>query len=185
MTNSAAGAPATKPRASGRVQIWSGARVVLTSVRLDQIRGAQPSIGERNTRLDLAMASNVDLERWDPSAIELLMLAAPPWVCVRGPESPPQYLLLAGGQFLPGLRRLLPPDASVPALVVDSKFQPARILQLAAAHAAAMTAAAGSLSFESVARILDDAAAHGAPVLRRSDSAGGHRAALGLPASTR
>lgn len=174
-----------KPRASGRVKIWRDARAQLTSIRLDSILGQQPVIQDRDSRLDLALRSNLDLGQWDSAAVEVLMLAAPPWVFARGGESNQQHLVVAGGQFLAALRRVLPPDARIPVVLINSKFQPSRILQIAATHAASLAAAAGTLSFDSLARILDDAADHEAPVVGAPDATAEYRRALGLPASGR
>lgn len=185
MPRSSAAAPPDKPRASGRVRLWGDARGQLLAIRLDSIIGLQPSIASRDERLDVAASADVALDLWDPAALETMMLAVPPWVFERGPAGAKEHLLLAGGQLLPALRRLLPPDTLVPALVIDSKFQPPRLLQIAAAHAAALAAAAAALSTDSLFRILDDAAEHGASVVKPPEASAAYRRALGLRATAK
>ena len=154
-----------RPRAAGRVSVVHGERVSSALVELKSIRKLHPAIEQCNARLDLAHASLADLSGWDSLALDVLLRACPPWVLERGTASDRHYVLVAGGQFLPALRRLLPPDSQIHVVLVDSKFQHRRILHLAAAHAAAMAAAAACLSGDSVLKLVADSAEAGMPVL--------------------
>lgn len=161
------GAPeVNRQRASGRVRLGDEARLRLELVPLGSISMVHTAVQERDARLDLVAGSLSQLNDWTAEGLEVLMWACPPWVMRRGKASERHHLLICGGQFLPSLRLLLPADSLIPAMVVDTKFQAPRLLQIAAAHAAAVAEAALSRSPESVRRLLADADSSGAAVLR-------------------
>lgn len=161
------GAPGTsRERASGRVSLAHEARLRLELVQLASITQVHGVIKDRDARLDLVAGSLSPLSGWDLQALEVLMWTCPPWIMRRGKTDEQRHQLICGGQFLPSLRLLLPADSLIPAMIVDTKFQAPRLLQLAAAHAAAVAEAALSRSPETVRRLLADAESSGAAVLR-------------------
>lgn len=164
------GSTSRPPRASGAVQLGRDARLELVFIQLGSINGISLPIRARDARLDLATAAPVDLDDLLPEALDLLLCTAPPLVLQRGGQTDCHYVLIAGGHLLPALRRRLPPDALVPALLAHSKFSEARLLQLAAAYAAGVAVAASALSSGALLDILQDAAAAGAPVTKSDPS---------------
>jgi hypothetical protein len=152
-----------RPRASGTVQLGRDARLELAFVPLGSINSVSPPIRARDARLDLANATPVDIDDLLPETLDLLLCTPPPLVLPRGGQKDLHYVLIAGGHLLPALRLRLPPKALVPALLVHSKFSDSRLLQLAAAHAAAVAVAASALSSGALLEILKDAAAAGTP----------------------
>ena len=167
MTREDDGAPeVNRRRASGRVRLGDEARLRLELVPLGSINIVHTAVQERDARLDLVAGSLSQLSDWTAEGLEVLMWACPPWVMRRGKASERHHLLICGGQFLPSLRLLLPADLLVPVMLVDTKFQAPRLLQLAAAHAAAIAEAALSRSPESINRLLADAEANGGAVLQ-------------------
>lgn len=162
--------PSTRPRASGTVQLGRDARLELAFIPLGAINTISPPIRARNARLDLATATPVDIDDLMPEPLDLLLCTTPPLVLPRGGPTDCHYVLIAGGHLLPTLRLRSPPNALVPALLVHSKFSDSRLLQLAAAHAAAIAVAASSLSSGALLDILKDAAAAGAPVTKSDPS---------------
>jgi hypothetical protein len=164
------GSPSKRPRAAGTVQLGRDARLELAFIPLGSINAISPPIRARNARLDLATATPVDIDDLLPETLDLLLCTPPPWVLPRGGQKDLHYVLIAGGHLLPALRLRLPPKALVPALLVHSKFSDSRLLQLAAAHAAAVAVAASALSSGALLEILKDAAAAGAPVTRSDPS---------------
>lgn len=153
-------------RPSGRVSLGDEARLRLELVPLGSISQVHTVIQDRDARLDLVAGSLSQLSDWTAEALEVLMWACPPWVMQRGKTIDRHHVLICGGQFLPSLRMLLPPESLIPALLVDTKFQAPRLLQLAAAHAAAVAEAALCRSEASVRRLISDADAKGAALLR-------------------
>jgi hypothetical protein len=165
------GAPdLNRQRASSRVRLGDGARLRLELVPLGSISMVHAAVQERDARLDLVAGSLSKLSDWTAEGLEVLMWACPPWVMQRGKASERHHLLICGGQFLPSLRLLLPADALVPVMLVDTKFQAPRLLQLAAAHAAAIAEAALSRSPESIRRLLADAESNGGAVLQNRNA---------------
>jgi len=160
----------TRPRASGIVQLGRDARLELAFIPLGSINSISPPIRARDARLDLATATPVDIDDLLPETLDLLLCTAPPLVLPRGGQTELHYVLIAGGYLLPALRLRSPPKTLVPALVVHSKFSDSRLLQLAAAHAAAVAVAASALSSGALLDILKDAAAAGAPVTKSDPS---------------
>jgi hypothetical protein len=156
---------ARRPRAAGKVSLSDGQRVSCELIGLSSIRQSHRAIEQRDARLDVAATSLADLADWDPQALDVLLRVSPPWVMARGLATDRYHVVICGGHFLPALRRLMAPETMIPAIVVDSKFQSHRILQLAAAHAAALASAAACMSVASVLKLVDDAAENGAPVL--------------------
>ncbi len=168
------------PRAAGKVSMTHGQRTSAPLVALASIRKIHPAIAQRNSLLDLADSSVANLFDWDPLALDVLLQACPPWVLQRGEAGDRHHVIVAGGQFLPILRRLMPADALIPVLMLESKFQHDRILHIAAAHAAAI-AAASCLSLESLQKIIRHAEAGGLSVL--AGPASSVARALGLKAT--
>jgi hypothetical protein len=161
------GAPdANRQRASGRVSLGDEARLRLELVPLGSISQVHPAIQDRDVRLDLVAGSLSQLSDWTAEALEVLMWASPAWVMKRGRTGAEHHVVICGGQFLPSLRMLRPPDSLIPVLLVDTKFQAPRLLQMAAAHAAAVAEAALCRSEESIRRMIADAGSNGAAVLR-------------------
>lgn len=142
MPKEGVGAPgANRERAGGKVSLGHEARLRLELVQLGSITQLHTVIEDRDVRLDLVAGSLSPLSGWTPQAREVLMWACPPWVMQRGKAGARHHLLICGGQFLPSQSLLLPADSLVPVMLVDTKFQAPRLLQLAAAHAAAVAEA--------------------------------------------
>ena len=160
-----AGAPASRPRASGRVKLGRDTRLWLTCVQLGDIRGLHPALRDRDTRLDLASGGMIDLARWTPESLDLLMCATPLWVIERGPSAHRHFLVVAGAQLLPALRMALPPSAHIPVVQLDAKFNTSRWLQVAAVHTAAVASLAATRSDTYLQAVLSDAEAAGAQLL--------------------
>ncbi len=156
----------SRQRASGRVSLGDEARLRLELVQLGSISQVHPVVEDRDARLDLVAGSLSELAAWTGEALEVLMWACPAWVMQRGKTIDRHHVLICGGQFLPSLRMLLPPESLIPVMLVDTKFQAPRLLQLAAAHAAAVAEAALCRSEGSIRRLIADAEANGAAPLR-------------------
>jgi hypothetical protein len=157
----AAGAPAPRARASGRVTLGRDARLWLTSVKLGDIRGPHPALRDRDTRLDLASSTMIDLARWTPDSLDIFLCAAPLWVIERGQSADRHFLVVAGAQLLPALRMALPPSAQVPVVQLEAKLTTRRWLQVAAMHTAAISSLAAGQSQAYLQAVLSDAEAAG------------------------
>jgi len=161
-----AGAPtAPVARATGRVALEPGARIGLIMVRLDSIREVHSAISDRDARLDIVGNAVMDLGDWNEQSLDIVLATSPPWLLPRGGASDPHHVVICGGQFLPALRRFLPADSEIPAVVVHSKFQAGRFLQMAATHALAIHASASCMSEADLDLLIKDAEAAGYPVL--------------------
>ncbi len=165
----ASGAPEIRARASGRIELGRGARLALSTVPLDAIRGQHPALRARDNRLDLASGHLFDPTEWTPDSLEIILCAAPPWVIERGQKADRHFLIVAGGQLVPSLRRVLPGTTPIPAVLVNARFTSSRWLQIAAMHSAAMGGLANSRSVASLRALLKDAQAAGVQLARNGD----------------
>lgn len=156
-----AGAPVQRARASGRVTLGRDARLWLTLAKLGDIRGPHPALRERDTRLDLASSTMIDLARWTPESLDIFLCAAPMWVIERGQSADRHFLVVAGAQLLPALRMALSPSAEIPVVQLDAKFTTRRWLQVAAVHTAAISLLAAGQSQAYLQAVLSDAEAAG------------------------
>lgn len=171
---------ASRERASGRVQLGSDARLSLVAVRLADIRGQHPALRDRDARLDLASGALIDLARWTPESLDVVLSALPMWCVERGQAKDRHFLVVGGGYLLPALRRALPPSAAITVILVDARLNDRRWLQIAAVHSAAIAALAASISDTFVQAVLNDAEATGIPIFTESKPNG--RCELGGPA---
>lgn len=121
-----------------------------------------PTLRDRDARLDLASGGMIDLARWTPESLDLLLCATPLWVIERGLSADRHFLVVAGAQLLPALRMALPPSAHIPVLQLDAKFTTRRWLQVAAVHTAAVASLAAGRSDAYLEAVLSDAEAAGA-----------------------
>lgn len=170
--------PDSRPRASGRVELAAGARLTLISVSLNSIRGMHPALQDRDARLDLAGGQLFDLTRWTKDSLDLILCTAPPWVIERGAAAGRHYLIVAGGQLVQTLRRVLPSSTQIPVVVVDAKFTNHRWLQVAAMHATAIAGLAAGHPPAYLRTLMEDAKTAGAE-LTSDGHIGDMAAALG------
>ncbi len=171
---------ANRERASGRVQLGSAARLSIASVRLADIRGPHPALRDRDARLDLASGSLIDLSRWTPENLDVVLSSLPMWCVERGQTKDRHFLVVCGGQLLPALRRALAPSTAITVMLVDAKLNDRRWLQIAAVHTAAIAAFAANISDAYLQAVLNDAEATGIPIFREGKWSG--KRELGGPA---
>lgn len=150
-------AGSVRKRASGPVSLGSHARLELAVVELSRIRGPHPALSARDSRLDLAGGSMIDFASLAPEVLDVFLCSAPMWCIQRGAADDRHFLVVAGAELLPALRRALPPNTSLPVVIVDAKLKDRRWLEIAAVHAASIATLSAGFTDAYVQAVLSDA----------------------------
>lgn len=147
---------ADRNRVSRPIQFAGDARAIHELVPLNRIGDWHADIRKREQRLDIATGFPGSLRGCDPLLVDVILRVAQPWLLPKPMGSRDHFLVIAGGELISALRRILPPESLVPALVLDTKLQSHRILQLAAQHTTAVHCLAACVSGANLKRIWAD-----------------------------
>lgn len=126
-------------------------------VRLGDLAEKHPALTSRDRRLNLALGSLANVALWHVSTLRIAMHVMAPICIERGSMNASPYMVVASGQLLPMLHKVLRPDVQVPIRLITDNRRPEALLHLCAATELCIAAAAARLQVDPLRSIVEDA----------------------------
>jgi hypothetical protein len=163
----------TKPTALPSALIWA-------EVALSAISGLHPAVAAHRLRADVVDGAGLDFSRWSESALEVLQVACPPLLAPRRSRSTVRYEIVGGAQIVSALRRVLPAEASTPALLLPLWLRGDRLAGVSAMWELCVASVHARRDLGALQRLFTDACAQGHNPLRAAPSLAALRDAMQL-----